>query len=99
MFIDSLPPGPRWKCTVMSVTGDKLDEKGTPVTEEHELWHRDPVECIEELLSNPSFNGHMDYAPVRHYRQPEKKNRAYSEMSTGEWWWQTQVRIPVSNST
>jgi hypothetical protein len=60
-----------------------------------ELWHRDPVECVRELLGNPSFATNQGYAPVRMYKNEDYTNREYSEMWTADWWWNIQVRIDV----
>jgi hypothetical protein len=65
--IDALPYGPEWTCKLFKVKGDILDEDGAPQTETVELWHRDPVECVEELIGNPEFKAYMKYAPYRLY--------------------------------
>lgn len=90
--IDSLPSGPRWTCTSFIVTGDKTDSAGCHRTEEVELWHRNPVECIADLFGNPKFKGKQAYAPVRVFKNPDGTNREYSEMWTSNWWWEIQVR-------
>jgi len=38
--------------------------------EDIELWMRDPVECVKDLIGNPLFHDHMVYAPVRAYKDP-----------------------------
>ncbi|KAJ7689553.1 hypothetical protein B0H17DRAFT_872490, partial [Mycena rosella] len=53
--IDALPEGPQWFCHPFELKGDEVDADGQPKTEIVELWHRDPLECIQELLGNPSF--------------------------------------------
>ncbi|KAI0665542.1 hypothetical protein C8Q78DRAFT_1072936 [Trametes maxima] len=63
--IDKLPTGPGWICDIVDVVGDEINAKGEPLTEELELWRRDPVECIRELIGNPAFKDHMSYAPVK----------------------------------
>ncbi|KAK6977749.1 hypothetical protein R3P38DRAFT_2747985, partial [Favolaschia claudopus] len=62
--IDVLPRGPSWKCELFSLTGDEADGKGQAKTEVVELWYRDPVECIKELLGNPLFKDQA-YKPCR----------------------------------
>ena len=61
--IDALPDGPDWTCTSFRVQGDVVDANGALKTEDVELWHRNPVECIKELLGNPVFKGKQFYAP------------------------------------
>lgn len=67
---------------------------GNTESEELQMWMRDPVACIRELISNPSFDGSMAYAPEKVYVDQEGQTRRYDEMWTGDWWWQTQVRSP-----
>ena len=52
--------------------------------EELELWFRDPVECVRELLGNPLFRDQMVYAPERLYEDEEGGAEVWNEMNTGE---------------
>jgi hypothetical protein len=89
--IDMLPTGPKWSCETVTLTGDLLDENGNPLQDVFELWLRDPVECIEELVSNPAFDGSIAYAPERAYTDGTGQSRIYDEMWTADWWWDVQV--------
>jgi Plavaka transposase len=73
------------------VLGDLVDNKGKLMHEDLELWMRDPVECVKDLIQNPMFRKNMAYAPERVYRDLEGKTRIYDEMWTADWWWQVQV--------
>ncbi|KAJ7456368.1 hypothetical protein B0H11DRAFT_1659345, partial [Mycena galericulata] len=53
--IDALPEGPQWKCYPFELEGNELGADNKPRTEVLEMWHRDPVECVRELLGNPAF--------------------------------------------
>lgn len=90
-LIDMLPSGPRWKCQPFQITGDEKDHNGETRTEDVELWLRDPVECIKELIENQFIGGKNIYSPRRVYRDPKQTNREYSETMTGDWCWDTQV--------
>ncbi|KAJ7235918.1 hypothetical protein B0H12DRAFT_1075978 [Mycena haematopus] len=57
-----------------------------------ELWFRDPVECVKELLGNPSFKDVMDYAPKRQFVDAEGVEQLLKEMSSGGWWWKMQIK-------
>ncbi|KAJ6473973.1 Zn-finger domain-containing protein [Mycena vitilis] len=94
--VDCLPTGPDWKCEIVTAVGDRVDETGGLMTEDLELWMRDPVECIKELMSNPAFKNHMAYAPERVYGRSDGKesSRIYDEMWTAEWWWKIQKLLP-----
>ncbi|KIM82081.1 hypothetical protein PILCRDRAFT_71398, partial [Piloderma croceum F 1598] len=89
--VDQLPTGPEWKCKIIQTAGELLGEDGDPIIEEHELWIRDPVECVRELIGNPAFREYMVYAPEKTYADKHGQSRRYDEMWTGDWWWKTQV--------
>jgi hypothetical protein len=65
------------------VKGDILDEDGAPQTETVELWHRDPVECVEELIGNPKFKAYMKYAPYHLYANKDGTKQSWDEMASG----------------
>nr|VWO99818.1 Beta-lactamase (EC [Ganoderma boninense] len=93
--IDSLPGGfGRWKVEVLEAEGDELDEEGKPKKETVELWMRDPVECIRELIGNPLLADALRYAPEHVYADEEGENRIYDNMWTGDWWWEQQLKLP-----
>lgn len=91
--VDALPTdGPDWVCDFVNVYGDVLDDQGNPVIEEVQLWQRDPVECIRELLSNPAFKTLIKYAPEKVYRDADGNVRVFGEAWSADWWWNLQVR-------
>ncbi|OSX66647.1 hypothetical protein POSPLADRAFT_1133402 [Postia placenta MAD-698-R-SB12] len=59
-----------------------------------ELWKRNPVECIKELIGNPAFKDDIKYAPEQHFTSPDCNNHIFNEMWTGEWWWDIQKELP-----
>lgn len=93
--IDQLPTGPDWECERIEVIGEDNDETGeTGACEEViELWKRNPVDCIQELMGNPLYQDCMRYRPERQFEDEERTNRIYDEMWHGDWWWDTQVSI------
>ncbi|KAJ7129656.1 hypothetical protein C8R44DRAFT_830103 [Mycena epipterygia] len=92
--IDSLPIGANWNINHIPLTGDVLDEDGEFRTETAELWFRDPVECVKELIGNPAFKELMDYAPTRLFVDAEGNEELINEMSSASWWWKMQTRLP-----
>ncbi|EKM50595.1 uncharacterized protein PHACADRAFT_66817, partial [Phanerochaete carnosa HHB-10118-sp] len=63
-LIDKLPQRPQWRCEIFTADGDVVDERtGERKVQNFELWKRDPVECIKELIGNPTFKKHMRYTP------------------------------------
>ena len=83
--IDKLPIGPEWKCNIIEVTGDLLDDEGKPMSE--------PIECVKLLIGNLAFKEFISYVPERVYRDDKGNVRVFDEMWTGDWWWETQVRV------
>lgn len=75
----------------MTAHGNVVGPDGTMKTEDLELWKRDPVECIKELIGNPAFQEHLSYVPERVYSDDAGLNRIYDEMWTADWWYDTQV--------
>ncbi|KAJ7817495.1 hypothetical protein B0H14DRAFT_3474582 [Mycena olivaceomarginata] len=95
--IDALPEGPKWTCYPFELEGDELDASGKPKKEVVELWCRDPVECVHELVGNPAFRAKQYYAPYRIFKRFEDgkySNREVNEMWTADWWWEIQKLLP-----
>jgi len=89
--IDSLYTSLAWTCEMIDVEGDVMGEDGAMKWEMVELWQRDPVECVEELIGNPALRDMMAYAPERADADAKGDNQIYDELWTGDWWWETQV--------
>ena len=90
--VDKLPTGPQWTCELVTITGDLVNDNGTVTKEVVELWHRDPVECVRELIGKQEFDGHIAYRPERVFVDERGRERKYDEMWTAEKWWELQVR-------
>jgi hypothetical protein len=80
------------------VEGDILNESGASRTETVELWRRNLVECVRELIGNPEFKQYMKYAPYRLYTNEDGTDQCWDEMATGSCWWDIQVRPRPSMS-
>ncbi|KAG1835333.1 hypothetical protein DFJ58DRAFT_908621 [Suillus subalutaceus] len=92
--IDQLSRGTEWQLKRITVQGNKLTNNGQCKTKDLELWLRDPVDCIHELMANPEFDHMVSYVPERVFADVEGKTRWYDEMWTGDWWWEMQGRLP-----
>ena len=55
--------------------------------------HNDVRRCVAELIGNPLFKDQIAFAPERVYTSAACTDRRYDETWTGDWWWNTQVRI------
>ncbi|KAJ6508168.1 hypothetical protein C8R45DRAFT_1050452 [Mycena sanguinolenta] len=96
-YIDALPDGPRWTCYPFQLVGEEIDAEGNKKTEIVEMWCRDPVECVRELVGNPAFTKQC-YEPCHIFKRCEDgtlSNREFNEMWTGDWWWEAQLLLPV----
>ena len=86
-----LPAYAEWHCNKIKVPGDQFDENNKIKIEEVELWSRDILNVIKDLIGNPAFKDHLVYAPVHAFTDSSGRIRVYDEMWTGDWWWETQV--------
>jgi len=57
------------------------------------LYYRDIFQCIQFLLTHLPFHAHLNFSPVR--LADSESRRIYSEMNTGDWWWNTQDQLPA----
>ncbi|KAJ3911791.1 hypothetical protein F5877DRAFT_93729 [Lentinula edodes] len=101
--IDALPTvHGGWICKELEIVGNIMkkatDGTEVPMTEEVELWRRDPIECIKELMEDSRFEEHMRYAPERMFTDETMHMRAIDEMWTGDWWWATQKLLPEGST-
>lgn len=90
-MVDKLQTGPGWYCEIVDLAGDQVGEDGRTLLEDLELWRRDPVECVNELMGNPAFKNYISYVPEHVYADDVGQDRIYDEMWTADWWWKTQV--------
>jgi hypothetical protein len=57
------------------------------------LYYRDNVKCTQLCLVNHPFQAQLDFELVHH--ADLESCRMYSEMNTGDWWWDTQDQLPA----
>ncbi|KAG8912619.1 hypothetical protein FRC01_004991, partial [Tulasnella sp. 417] len=103
--IDSLPGLGQagWKHVEISIAGNVAGPDGQPLNETVELWMRDPVECVAELIGNPTFRDTMQYSPIQETEADddsfeEEPDRFFEEMWSGDWWWQVQDALPADST-
>ncbi|KAF7796244.1 hypothetical protein EIP86_007418 [Pleurotus ostreatoroseus] len=89
-----LPNSLSWLYDQVTVKGDRVGEDGKVMEETLDLWRRDPVECIRELMGNPAFREILAYAPERIFSDRAMSNRVVDEMCSGDWWWEIQDKLP-----
>ncbi|KZV89896.1 hypothetical protein EXIGLDRAFT_838215 [Exidia glandulosa HHB12029] len=92
--IDSLPEGVGWTVEAIRVKGDRVGANNAFMFEDVELWMRNPVDIVKDLLGNAAFADYLVYAPFKTYMDEMKKGRVTGEMWTADWWWELQKRLP-----
>ncbi|KIJ52822.1 hypothetical protein M422DRAFT_155757 [Sphaerobolus stellatus SS14] len=95
-LIDELPTSeiPGFVCKTIKIEGSIRDTDGKPQCEYVELWKRDPVECVKEIIGNPSLQQDIHYAPVKIFTDESRQEQVFNEMWSGSWWWDVQSRLP-----
>ncbi|KAJ7030184.1 hypothetical protein C8F04DRAFT_1211785 [Mycena alexandri] len=82
--IEILPKGPEWKAILWRT---EYPTK-SPLT----LYYRDPLECLQYLLSNPLIQDHIHFTPFRLWANSDKLMRIYTEWLSGDVAWNMQAR-------
>jgi hypothetical protein len=57
------------------------------------LYYGDIFKCIQFLLKHFPFQAHLDLELVR--LTDSEGRQIHSEMNTGDWWWDTQDKLPA----
>lgn len=85
----------RWEHTDLKYQGPLPTTTRHPEwkTTVYDLWYRDPRRVVDDILANPEFNGHIDYAA---YQEFNGEKRQYGNVMSGEWAWRQSVRIARS---
>ncbi|PSR97569.1 hypothetical protein PHLCEN_2v4308 [Hermanssonia centrifuga] len=96
--VDELPSGLDWQCKEIVQTGDLKNANRAALTETLEVWYRDPMDCIRELLGNPLFAKTLAYALEQVYRDKGGTNRHINEMWTADWWWNLQQEMSAGST-
>jgi hypothetical protein len=83
-----------WNSFSLSYNGpvpDGMSWENIPtwMTEDHEVWYRDPITLVENLLSNPDFKDEFDYTPYQEY--DEDGSHRFRDFMSGNWAWQQAV--------
>ena len=87
--MEDLPKVPAWKMQDISLTSYKTAK---PIV----LFYRDPLECIQALLRNPTFEGKWTFSARRVYDDSSQQNHVYSDWMSGDRAWSAQVSTPYS---
>ncbi|KAH7906142.1 hypothetical protein BJ138DRAFT_1016684 [Hygrophoropsis aurantiaca] len=82
---EMLPSGPQWKYQVVKTS--------LPTKHPARIFYRDPVECLQALLSNPLFAPHISFVPRKVWTSSARLIRVYDEWLSGDRAWEMQSQI------
>jgi len=60
------------------------------------FWSRDALPVVKELVGDEALAKDMKWSPAKLYNS--KGERLYSELYSGNWWWETQVRSAANDT-
>jgi len=90
--IDATPIGGiPWQSVTFQYDGPRPDDTPTWMESEYTIWFRDPRLLFKNMLENPEFAEHFDYAPHRQY--DPKGSCCYENFMSGDWAWKQAVII------
>lgn len=83
-----------WECLTMRYTGEPPKTVGDHswMDVEHEVWFRDPLKVVHNMLANPDFNGEIDWAPFREVIEEDgERTYRFKDLMSGVWAWEQAV--------
>ena len=93
--IDSTPLGDLpWEMFLLEYNGDIPDSEGdipSWMSAKYDVWFRNPQTLVRNMLSNPDFEGQIDYAPVQVY--DNKGAHRFRDFMSGNWAWKQAVSV------
>ncbi|EGO04774.1 hypothetical protein SERLA73DRAFT_118626 [Serpula lacrymans var. lacrymans S7.3] len=92
--IDRTPLGDvAWESFLVKYTGERPNTNVPPwMTDDFEVWFRDPHKVVRNMLSNPDYNGEIDLTPFREYDASTNKCQ-WEHFMSGDWSWQQAHKI------
>ncbi|KAF6751439.1 hypothetical protein DFP72DRAFT_991344 [Ephemerocybe angulata] len=95
--IDSIPYGNiPWEGFKVKYDGElPAGDVPTWMTQEYEVWFRNPLDVMEAQLANPEFAHDIDYA-AKEVKSRDGK-RQYIDLMSGEWAWEQSNELAESD--
>ncbi|KAF8811058.1 hypothetical protein BYT27DRAFT_7278824 [Phlegmacium glaucopus] len=91
--IDSINDGNApWKSFMVSYGGELNENSPSWMLDEYEVWYRDPLVVIGNMLDNSDFNGHYSYAPFIEV-DSETGERRWNEFMSANYSWRKATEI------
>ncbi|KAH9946552.1 hypothetical protein B0H21DRAFT_779030 [Amylocystis lapponica] len=86
-----------WQLFLARYMGDLPAGKPPPwMTSEYQIWCRDPLTIIYNMLANPDFEGESNYTPFREFVNDKHR---YCNVMSGNWAWQQADTITEDPTT
>lgn len=84
----------KWQSFNMTYNGARPDhDEPAWMASKCDVWFRDPHIVAQNMLSNPDFNGEIDYAVMRQYEAKAPHGRHLQNFMGGEWAWKHAVGV------
>jgi hypothetical protein len=94
--IDNIPIGGiNWQSFKIQYSGKKPDipaDVPSWMSQQFDVWYRDPCEVARNILANPDYVNNFDYCPFREY-SVSKEEHHYQDFMSGDWAWKQAVRV------
>jgi Plavaka transposase len=93
--IDATPRGDvAWESFTTEYTGERPEGDIPPwMDAEYQVWFRDPLTVVKNMLANPDFDGEFDYTPFQEF--DSNGERQFQNFFSGDWVWEQAVRVTV----
>ena len=75
-----------WRCAQICPTNGIQNPWSNP-----SYWKKDSLAVLQEILENTALADKCVWAPVREFN--EDGERIFTDMHTGDWWWDMQVSV------
>ena len=69
---------------------DPADQPPSWMSQEYDVWFRDPRLMVHKILGNHSFAGKIDLRPFQEYTTDDQ-TRQYKDFMSGNWAWDQAV--------
>ncbi|KAI5991885.1 hypothetical protein EDD15DRAFT_2388391 [Pisolithus albus] len=76
----------KWQSFTVKYTGDVVADPVPWMHDEYDVWFRDPLEVVRNMLANPEFANNMDLQPFREYHTADSTRR-WQDFMSGDWAW------------
>ncbi|KIK80294.1 hypothetical protein PAXRUDRAFT_15860 [Paxillus rubicundulus Ve08.2h10] len=98
--IDATPLGDvPWESFKLKYSGECPPGQVPPwMTQTYEFWFHNAHSVVENMFSNPDFDGEIDYVPYRDFLK-EGETRRYENFMSGDWAWNQADKITKDKVT